>query len=70
MGARSPGLLPNKGVFETDVTDEDPDVKEPGGVEVEDPDADIRGGATPADEDFANIDEAADINFGGPGFSC
>lgn len=70
MGAGSPGLQPTGGVFETDMTDADIDKQEPGGVEVEDLDADIRGGATPADEDFAPIDEAAYINFGGPCFTC
>lgn len=46
------------------------DKHEPGFDEVEDPDADSRDGATPADEDFAPTDEAADSNFGGPGISC
>lgn len=48
--------------------DADVDKEKPGGVEVERPDDDIRGGARPADEDFAPTDEL--INFGGPGFSC
>lgn len=46
--------------------DADVDKHEPVGAEVED----IRGGATPEDEDFAPIDEKSDVSFGGPGFSC
>lgn len=69
MGAGSQGLLLTEGVFDTDMGDADVD-KEPGGVEVEGPDADIRGGATPVGKDFAPTDEVADINFGSPGFSC
>lgn len=64
--ARSSGLLPAEGVFET----EDDDVQDTmGGVEVGDPSAEIRGGATPADEDRSLIDEAG-VNFGGPDLSC
>lgn len=59
------GLLITEGAFDTDMGGTDK--REPGGVEVEDPDADSRGGATPADEDFAPTDGTEDINFGGPG---
>lgn len=62
MGTGSQRLLPNEGVFDTDMGDSDVDKQEPGGVEVEGPDTDIRGGA--------RTDEVTDINFGGPGFSC
>lgn len=68
MGAGSQGLQPTEGVFDRDIGDAGVDKQEPGGVEVEDPDADIRGGATPADEDFAPTDDVAGINFGGPDF--
>lgn len=54
-------MLPAEGVV---------DKQEPGGVEVEGPNSDIRGGATPAGEDIVPTDEVVDTNFGGPGISC
>lgn len=70
MGTGSHGLLPTEGVFEMDMGDADVAKQEPGDVEVEGPVTDIRGGATPVNEDFALTDGVADINFGGLGFSC
>lgn len=62
MAAGSQGLLPTEGVFDTDMGDADVDKQEPGNVEVEGSDTDIKGGVP--------TEEETGINFGGPGFSC
>lgn len=67
MGSVSQNLLPTEGLLDTDAEVADDDKPGLGEVEVEGADTEIRDGAPPGDEDFA--DKVVDINFGGPGFS-